>query len=72
MKALFGFCTLAMPFAFAPFDAHGNWFVLRGVSLFSSVPEPLSLLLFGAGILALAALSRRRPSVTGLQAKSDS
>jgi PEP-CTERM motif len=72
MKALLGFCTLAIPFAFAPFDPRGNWFVLKGVKVFSSVPEPLSLLLFGAGILALAALSRKRSSVTGLQAKSDS
>jgi len=71
MKALLGFCTLAIPFTFAPVDHYANSFVFRGVRAFTSVPEPLSLLLFGAGILALAALSRKKqPSATGLEAKS--
>ena len=42
------------------FNYNDDTFVLENVKVVTSVPEPVSLLLFGAGILGLAGLSRRR------------
>jgi hypothetical protein len=46
-----------LPQYVSDFNYNDDNFVLKGVSSIAAVPEPLSLLLFGAGILGLAALS---------------
>ena len=46
------------------FNYNDDSFVLTDVKMASSVPEPVSLLLFGVGILGLAALSRRKHAVS--------
>lgn len=63
MKRLAQFCGLATAFAVVfPVYAGSipNVSVGKVATEVASVPEPVTLLLFGAGILALAALSRKR------------
>jgi len=53
-----------LPMPISDLNYNDDSFVLTDVTTASSVPEPVSLLLFGVGILGLAALSRRRHAVS--------
>jgi hypothetical protein len=55
--------TEDLPIFVSDLNYNDDSFVLTDVRTVSSVPEPVSLLLFGVGILGLAALSRRRHAV---------
>ncbi len=56
--------TEDLPILVSDLNYNDDSFVLKGVSVVTSVPEPVSLLLFGVGILGLAALSRRKHAVS--------
>jgi PEP-CTERM motif len=56
--------TEDLPIFISDLNYNDDSFVLTGVSVATSVPEPVSLLLFGVGILGLAALSRRKQAVS--------
>ena len=53
-----------LPVFVSDLNYNDDSFVLTDVRTTSSVPEPVSLLLFGVGILGLAALSRRKQEVS--------
>jgi hypothetical protein len=53
-----------LPIWISDLNYNDDSFVLTDVRMASSVPEPVSLLLFGIGILGLAALSRRKHAVS--------
>jgi hypothetical protein len=56
--------TEDLPIFISDLNYNDDSFVLTDVRTVSSVPEPVSLLLFGVGILGLAALSRRKQAVS--------
>jgi hypothetical protein len=56
--------TEDLPIWLSDVNYNDDSFVLKGVTVVASVPEPVSLLLFGVGILGLAALSRRKHAVS--------
>lgn len=56
--------TEDLPIFVSDLNYNDDSFVLTDVRTGSSVPEPVSLLLFGVGILGLAALSRRKHAVS--------
>jgi hypothetical protein len=49
-----------LPKSVSDLNYNDDSFVLKGVTTATSVPEPVSLLLFGAGILGIVTLSRRK------------